>query len=110
MPMFNLIYCSKNFRKTTGFSWNYYSDKTNSGYSGKPDGQPDNIYQRQKIFYAIKNSESFDYKTKLVDNLPNCNNVVPPDTKIVVPLKNLSNFLFSLDFLMINMEIELILK
>ena len=32
------------------------------------------------------------------------------DTKIVVPLKNLSNFIFCLDFLMINTEIELILK
>ena len=30
--------------------------------------------------------------------------------KIVVPLKNLSNFMFNLDFLMINSEIELILK
>ena len=30
--------------------------------------------------------------------------------KIVVPLKNVSNFMFNLDFLMINSEIELILK
>ena len=32
------------------------------------------------------------------------------DIKIVVPLKNLSNFMFNIDFLMINVEIELILK
>ena len=32
------------------------------------------------------------------------------DIKIVVPLKNVSNFLFNLDFLLINSEIELILK
>ena len=32
------------------------------------------------------------------------------DIKIVVPLKNLSNFMFHLDFLLINSEIELILK
>ena len=27
MPMFNLLYCSKNFRKTAGSYWNYYPDK-----------------------------------------------------------------------------------
>ena len=32
------------------------------------------------------------------------------DIKIVVPLKNLSNFMCNLDFLLINSEIELILK
>ena len=32
------------------------------------------------------------------------------DIKIVVPLKNLSNFMFNLNFLVINTEIELILK
>ena len=32
MPMFNLLYSSKNFRKTTGSFWNYYPDKPNSGY------------------------------------------------------------------------------
>ena len=32
------------------------------------------------------------------------------DIKIVVPLKNLSNFMLNLDFLLINSEIELILK
>ena len=30
--------------------------------------------------------------------------------KIIVPLNNLSSFIFNLDFLMINTEIELILK
>ena len=32
------------------------------------------------------------------------------DIKIVLPLKNMSNFMFNLDFLLINSEIELILK
>ena len=31
------------------------------------------------------------------------------DVKVVVPLKNLSNFMFNLDFLMISSEIDLIL-
>ena len=68
-PMYNLLYYSKNFRKTTGSFWNYYPDKPNSGYSAKPDGQDDNDYEREKIFYPIKGSESFNYKTKLVGTL-----------------------------------------
>ena len=39
MPMFNLL-CSSN--------------------SAQPDGQADNLYERTKVFYPIKNSESFD--------------------------------------------------
>ena len=68
--MYNLLYYSKNFRKTTGSFWNHYPDKPNSGYSEQPAGQDDNIYERTKILYPIKNSESFDYKTTLVGNLP----------------------------------------
>ena len=76
------------------------------------------ITLRKRIFYSIKDSESFDYKTKLIDNVPgaadlaNGNDVETEleDIKIVAPLKNLSNVMFNLDFLMINTEIELILK
>ena len=101
MPMYNLLYYSKNFRKTTGSFWNYYPDIPNSGYNNN---------DRNRIFYPIKDSESFNYKTKLV-NLPTGNNEAElKDVKIVVPLKNLSNFMFNLDILLINAEIELILK
>ena len=55
------------------------------------------------------NSKSFDYKTKLVGTLPDGEDDLE-DIKIVVPLKNLRNFMFNLEFLMINSEIELILK
>ena len=55
-------------------------------------------------------SESFNYKKKLVGTLPAGNNSELEDIKIVVPLKNLRNFMLSLDFLLINSEIELILK
>ena len=101
-PMYNLLYYSKNFRKTTGSFWNYYPDMPNSSLLG------DN--ERKKVFYPIRNSESFNYKTKLVGELPDGDDVELEDIKIVVPLKNLSNFMFNLDFLMINSEIELILK
>ena len=67
MPMFNLIYCSKNFRKTTGSFWNY-PDKPNSDYIVL-DNAPVNRRQRERIFRSIHNSESFDYKTKLVGSV-----------------------------------------
>ena len=100
MPMVNLLYSSKNFRKTTGSFWNYYPDKPNSTTYGDDE--------RERVYYPIGNSESFNYKTKLVGNLPTGNNVELENIKIIVPLKNLSNFIFSLKFLMINTEIELI--
>ena len=110
MPMYNLLYYSKIFRKTTGSFWNYYPDMLKSGYDN-------NANLRQKIIYPIKNSESFDYKTKLIGNVSGVADAADNDVKtdledikIVAPLKNLSNFMFNLDFLLINSEIELILK
>ena len=80
-------------------------------------GHDNNANLRQRVIYPIKDSESFNYKTKLVGNVDAVAD--PPDgdvktyledIKIVVPLKNLSNFMFNLDFLLINSKIELILK
>ena len=102
MPMYNLLYYSKNFRKTTGSFWNYYPDMSKSSYHGNNE--------RTRGFYPIRNSESFNYKTKLVGELPDGDDVELEDIKIVVPLKNLCNFMFNLDFLIINSEIELIIK
>ena len=109
--MYNLLYYSKNFRKTTEFFLNCYPDMPKSGHDN-------NANLRQRIIYPIKDSESFNYKTKLIGNVPG---VADPadgddiereleDIKIVVPLKNISNFMFNLDFLLINSETELILK
>ena len=100
--MYNLINYSKSFRKPTGSFWNYYPDKP-SAYSFGGN-------ERTKVFYLIRNSESSNYKTKLVGNLPDGNDVELDNIKFVVPLKNLSSFNFNLDFLMINTDIELILK
>ena len=70
-----------------------------------------------RIIYPIKDTESFNYKTKLVGNVDvvadaadNDVKTELEDIKIVVPLKNISNFMFNLDFLLINSETELILK
>ena len=103
IPMYNLLYYFKNFRKTTGSFWNYYPDMPKSEHDN-------NANLRQRIIYPIKDSESFNYKIKLIGNVPGA---VDPansddsereleDIKIVVPLKNISNFMFNLDFLLIN--------
>ena len=101
-PMYNLLYYSKNFRKTIGPFWNYYPEMPNSVCNG-------NNNVRTRIFYPIKDSENFDCKTKLVDKLADGENYLE-DIKILVPLKHLSRFIFGLDTLMINSKIELILK
>ena len=103
MPVYNLLYFSKNFKKTSGSFWNYYPDIPNSSYLGNNE--------REGVFYSTRNSESFDYKTKLVGQLlPDGNNAELENVKIIVTLKNLSNLIFNLDFLMNNTDIEFILK
>ena len=54
--MYNLLEYSKNYRKTTGSSFNYYRDEPNSGAVGN-------------INYSIKDSKSFDYKTSITGKL-----------------------------------------
>ena len=81
-------------------------------------GHDNNANLIQRRIYPIKDSESFNYKTKLVGNVPGVADPVDgdgierelEDMKVVAPLKNISNFMFNLDFLLINSEIELIFK
>ena len=61
--MYNLLYYFKNFRKTTESFWNYYPDMPKSGHDN-------NANLRQRIIYPIKDSVSFNYKTKLIGNVP----------------------------------------
>ena len=98
--MYCLLCYSKNFRKTTGSFWNYNPDMPNSGYNNN---------NRDRTFYPIKDSESFNYITKLVGKLPDGEDELE-NIKIVAPLEHLSRFIFTLDTLLINSEIELILK
>ena len=91
MAMFNLLYSSKNFRKTTGFFWNYYPDQPNSRYTVAANTCIDEIERRR--FRSIYESESFNYKTKFINALPgindNANNDVTTESeyiKIVVVL------------------------
>ena len=116
MPMFNFLYSSKNFRKTTGSFWNYYPDKPSAAFIDRANTPAAQI-PTERIYNSIYQSESFDYKTKLINPIRGADvdandDVIreSEDIKIIIPLKYLSNFIFSLDFLMINTEIELILK
>ena len=69
---------SKNYRKTTGSLWNYYSDEPNSGCNN------DN---RDRIHYSIKDSESFNYKMRSITGKLENNEDELENVKVVVPLK-----------------------
>ena len=89
MSMYNLLECSKNFRKTTGSLWNYYRDEPNNP--------------------LFPNSECFKYKTSITGNTSKLVNYANYDaaknyrneTEIVVPLKNflqfVENFKYTID-------------
>ena len=81
IPMYNLLGYSKNFRKIIGSLWNYYRDEPSNSLSS--------------------NSKSFKYKTGITGNTYNlgvgdagydANKVGKNETKVVIPLKHLSNF------------------
>ena len=77
MTMYNLSTASKNYSETIGCLWNYYRDEGNSGAEGNTS-------------YSIKDSKSFDCKTKITGRLE-CKDT-KKEVEIVVPLKYLSNF------------------
>ena len=78
--MYNLFEYSRNYKKATGNLWNYYRDKPSSGTDAN------------NIIHSILNSESFDYKVNFMENGMVLNNLTKNDAKVVVPLKQLSNF------------------
>ena len=86
MPLYNLIEYSDNYSKTSGSSWQYHKNIPN-----------DNLVR----------SESFKYKVKIKGKTPNNGNT--KDVEIIVPLKYLSNFWGTLEMLLINCEVNLIL-
>ena len=79
MPMYKLIEYSGNYSKTSGCLWQYYKDDPN-----------DNITQK-----------------KITGKTPAAGNA--KDVEIIVPLKYLSNFWRTLETLLINCEVNLIL-
>ena len=98
MPNYNFFEYSKNYRKTTESLRNYYRDEPSDPLSS--------------------NSESIKYKTSIQRNSYNVgageanydvNKVGKNKTEVVIPLKDLSNFLKSLNIPLINCEVGLIL-
>ena len=93
MPMYNLIEYSDNYSDTSGSLWQFKSDEV-----------PANNDE-----FTINNSEPFKYKAALVGKSAyhNKGNSFVKDTKIVVPLKYLSNFWRSLEMPLINCKVHL---
>ena len=86
MPMCNLIEYSDNYAKTTGSLWQYFRDEPNDN---------------------LEDSKSFKSKIKITGKTPAAVNL--KDVEIMVPLKYLNNFWRTVEMLLINCEINLIL-
>ena len=95
--MYNLLECSKNYRKTTESLWNYYRDEPNSGIG----------VVNNNVNYSIKDSKSFDYETSITRKIEDIDRT--KDVEIAVSLKYSRNFWRALDMPLINCEINLIL-
>ena len=79
--------------------WKYYRDEVNDSANENNDADNFRINNNKTT-----TSKSFQYKKKSIGNTPNNNKL---DIEIIVPLKYLSNFWRSFDFLLIKFEIEL---
>ena len=78
ISMYNLLEYSKNYEKTSGSFFNYYRDKPSEAEIANDNGA---------INISIRNSKSFDYKTKIVGTL--AANVLEKEVTIAIPLKYL---------------------
>ena len=107
MPMYNLLEYSKNYRKTIGSSYIYYTDELTNDNN-------DNFATRNVV-----NSSPFKYKNKIIGNTYNVN--AGPDgydgnkngtrkVELVIPLKFLGNFWRVLNIPLISCEVSLELK
>ena len=97
MPMYNLIEHNSNYSETTGILCFFKKDKATDFNA---DVANDN------------NFKSFMYEAKLLGNTasqtaPNNANGILKNATITMPLKNLSNFLRSLEMQLINCKVEL---
>ena len=96
MPMYNLIEYSDNYSKTSGSLWQYCKDIPAVNNNGAIVG-----------FNGANATDSFNFKTKITGQTNNDGRI---DVEIMVPLKYLSNFWTTLEMLLINCEVELILE
>ena len=119
MPMYNLLEYSKNYRKTIGSLYNYYTVELS-------DDANDNNFGNIKVI----NSNTFKYKNKIIGNtydvharIPNpdgdgqidnpiyiANNEGTQEIELAIPLKYLGNFWRALNIPLISCEVSLELK
>ena len=70
MPMYNLFVYSDNYSMTSRSLQNYYREEIND-YENGNDNANNSINNKKTI-----TSKSFEYKTKLIGNKPNGNNIL----------------------------------
>ena len=95
MLTYNLLEYGNNYRKTTVSFWNYYRDEPSN-----PFFLILNLLITRQVLQEILDDGEAGYDADKV-----CKN----ETEILVPLKHLSNFWRTLNVLLINCEIELVL-
>ena len=99
MPIYNLLEYSHNYYMTLGSLWNYYRYEINTSVIEITNDS--NMINNDKTI----TNKSFEYKKKIIGNTPDDNNTL--NAKVVVLLKNLSNFWRFLDLRFTNCKIEL---
>ena len=97
MPMYNLIEYSDNYSDSSGSLWQLKRDESPMNNAGNT------------LNVSLDNSTSFKYKASLLGKATDAdgNYRSLKNTKIVVPLKYLSNFFGSLEMPLINCKIHL---
>ena len=115
MPMYNLLECSKNYRKTTGSLYSYYRDELND------DANLNNFANNNVV-----SSNSFQYKNKTIGNTYNvdstivaaadgarvanpnydANNSGKKNVELAIPLKYSVNFWKALDIPLTSCEVS----
>ena len=96
MPMYNLIEYSDNYSKISGSLWQYYKDTPGVDDDGDIED-----------FDGTNATDSFNFKTKITGRTNDDGEI--NGVEILVPLKYLRNFRRTLEMLLMNCEIELIL-
>ena len=108
MSMYNLLEYSKNYRKTIGSLYNYYTDELS-------DDADDNNFDHIKVV----NSNTFKYKNKITGNTYNVdagaqgydvNKNGTQEVELAISLKYLGNFWRALNIPLISCEVSLELK
>ena len=97
MPMYNLLEYSDNCSMTSGSLWNSYRDCISD------DANENNAANNRINSNKTITSKSFEYNKKLIESMPNSNNIL--DAEFVVLLKYLCNFQRSFDLQFINCKI-----